>query len=143
MSKTDPAVQHAIANTSAVYQAILNLWAMTPIELKMYVTAMFIISIVLQYYKKSFLTHLNRKDKVRELWKISFPISILLSVSGYYIYEGSIHFGYFILTGLTASTISMGIHRVAVDYIWPAIKIIVSALFDRVSLIIRGKTKDA
>jgi len=111
MSKADDNVTHAIANTSAVYEGILNLWAMTPLELKMYVTAMFIISILLQYYKKSFLTHLPRKEKVRELWKISFPIAVLLSVAGYYIYMGTIHFGYFVLTGLTASTVSMGVHR--------------------------------
>ncbi len=138
MSKADDTVTHAIANTNAIYQAVLDLWAMTPLELKMYVTAMFIISILLQYYKKSFLTHLNRKDKVRELWKVSFPISILLSIMGAYIYEGSVHYGYFVLTGLTASTISMGVHRVAVDYIWPTIRSLFTAVMGRVMLLVKG-----
>ncbi len=138
MSKADDSVQHTIANTSAIYQGILDIWTMTPIELKMYITAMFIISILLQYYKKSFLSALSRKDKVRELWKISFPISVLLSIAGYYIYNNTIHYGYFVLTGLTASTVSMGVHRLAVDYVYPTIKTLFNAITGRIMLLVRG-----
>lgn len=141
--KVNGDVQEAIATTNAVYQALLDLWAMTPIELKMYIGLMFTISILLQYYKKSFLTHCTKKERIRQLWAVSFPIGIVLAAIAYPIYEEKIHLGYFVLTGLTVSTVSMGVHRMAVDYIWPAIKVVADAVWSRVMLIVRGKPKDA
>lgn len=142
MSKVNGDVQQAIANTNAVYQAILDLWAMTPIELKMYIAAMFIVSILMQYIKKSFLTNCTKKERIQKLWAISFPIAVLLSMIGVYLYGNKIHLGYFVLTGLTVSTVSMGAHRVVVDYVWPAIKTIISAVWSRLMLMIRGKTSE-
>lgn len=143
MSKINNDVQGAIANTNAIYQAILDLWAMTPIELKMYVMMMFVVSILLQYYKKSFLMGDIKKDRIKKLWKVSFPLGLILAGVAFYIYEDKIHLGYFVLSGLTVSTVSMGAHRVVVDYVWPAIKTIIGAIWDRVMLILRGKPKDA
>jgi len=132
MTKVNNDVQGAIANTNAIYQAILDLWAMTPIELKMYVMMMFVVSILLQYYKKSFLTKCNKKERIQKLWKVSFPLGLILAGIAFYIYEDKIHMGYFILTGLTVSTISMGVHRVVVDYVWPAIKTVISVIWSRI-----------
>lgn len=142
-TKVDSDVQEVIANTNAVYQALLDLWAMTPIELKMYIMMMFVVSILLQYYKKSFLTGCTKKERIQKLWMVSFPLGIVLAAAAYPIYENKIHLGYFILTGLTVSTVSMGVHRMVVDYVYPAIKIIAEAIWSRLTLIIRGKPKDA
>lgn len=138
MSKISQDVQEVTQTTTHVYQWILDLWAMTPLELKMYVGAMFIVSILMQYTKKAFFSNLSRKQKVQRLWLISFPIGIFLAALGFYLYEDKIHLGYFVLTGLTVSTISMGIHRVVVDYIWPAIKAIFGFAWNRVLLAVRG-----
>lgn len=143
MNQVNSDVKEAIQTTNYIYQAILDLWAMTPIELKMYITAMFIVSILLQYYKKSFLNGCSKKERIRKLWAVSFPLSIVLAAIGFYIYEDKIHLGYFVLTGLTVSTVSMGVHRVAVDYVWPGIKVVVEAVWSRVMLIVRGRPKDA
>ena len=143
MSQVNSDVKEAVQTTHYIYQSILDLWSMTPIELKMYIAAMFIVSILMQYYKKSFLVGYNKKEKVQKLWKMSFPIGIALAGLGAYLYGDKIHIGYFVLTGLTVSTISMGVHRVMVEYIWPAIKIIIGVVWERITLIIRGKTKDA
>jgi hypothetical protein len=142
MSKVNGDVQQAIANTNAVYQAVLDIWAMTPIELKMYIASMFIISILLQYVKKSFLMQCSKKERIQKLWMISFPLAITLAILGTYIYSDKIHFGFFVLMGLTASTVSMGVHRVMVDYVWPAIKAVFEAVATRVMLMVRGKPKD-
>jgi len=139
MTKVSGEVQEVVQTTSYVYQAILDLWAMTPIELKMYIAMMFTISILLQYVKKSFLTQYGKKERIQKLWAISFPIAIALSVGGAYLYGNQVHVGYFILTGLTVSTVSMGVHRVVVDYVWPAIKTVIDAVWSRVMLLIRGK----
>ena len=101
--KVDQDVQEVIANTNAIYQAILVLWAMTPIELKMYIMMMFVVSILLQYYKKSFLTNRTKKERINKLWKVSFPLSLILAAIAFYIYEDKIHLGYFVLSGLTVS----------------------------------------
>jgi len=138
-AKVDSDVQGVIANTNAIYQAILDLWSMTPIELKMYIMMMFMVSILLQYYKKSFLTGCSKKERIQKLWKVSFPLGVILAAISFYIYEDKIHLGYFVLTGLTVSTISMGVHRVVVDYIWPAIKAVISVIWSRIV----GKPKDA
>ncbi len=142
MQKVDSDVQGAIATTNAVYQAILDLWAMTPIELKMYIMMMFVVSILLQYYKKSFLADCTKKERFKKLWKVSFPLGVILAAAAFPIYEDKIHIGYFVLTGLTVSTVSMGAHRVIVDYLWPAIKTIVGAVWNRIILIARGKPKN-
>jgi len=139
MTKINGEVQEVIQTTSYVYRAILDLWEMTPIELKMYIAMMFTISILLQYVKKSFLTQCGKKERIQKLWAISFPIAILLALGGVYLYGDKIHVGYFVLTGLTVSTVSMGVHRVAIDYVWPAIKTIIDAVWSRVMLFIRGK----
>ena len=139
MTKVSGEVQEVVQTTGYVYQAILALWAMTPIELKMYIAMMFTISILLQYVKKSFLTQYSKKERIQKLWAISFPIAIALSVGGAYLYGNKVHMGYFILTGLTVSTVSMGAHRVVVDYVWPAIKTVIDAIWSRVMLLIRGK----
>ena len=143
MSQVNSDVKEAVQTTHYIYQAILDLWAMTPIELKMYITAMFIISILMQYIKKSFLTECSKKERIKKLWTISFPLGIILSVIGVYLYGNKIHLGYFVLTGLTVSTVSMGVHRVVVDYVWPAIKTVIGFAWDRLMLIVRGKPKDA
>ena len=142
MSKVNSDVQSVVANTNFIYQAILDLWAMTPIELKMYITAMFIVSILMQYIKKSFLTQCGKKERIQNLWNISFPIAIGLSVIGVYLYGNKIHIGYFVLTGLTVSTVSMGVHRLAIDYVWPFLKSFIGAVLERVMLFVRGTPKE-
>ena len=139
MSQVNSDVKEAVQTTHYVYQAILDLWTMTPIELKMYITAMFIMSILMQYIKKSFLTNCTKKERIQKLWAYSFPMGIALASTGFYLYEDKIHLGYFVLTGLTVSTVSMGVHRVTVDYVWPAIKTIFSIVWARVRIILTGK----
>lgn len=142
-TKIDSDIKEVVKTTEYIYQGMLDLWAMTPIELKMYVMLMFAVSILLQYYKKSFLTGCTKKERIQKLWKVSFPLGIVLAAAAYPIYEAKIHLGYFVLAGLTVSTVSMGVHRVVVDYIWPGIKTVFGAVWDRVTLIVRGKSKDA
>lgn len=139
MSNIDKDVKGAVETTGYIYQSILDLWAMTPIELKMYIAAMFIISILLQYYKKSFLTECSKKQRIQKLWAVSFPFSLVIAGIGLYVYGEKIHFGYFVLTGLTASTVSMGVHRVAVDYVWPTLKTVFGMVWARVKIILTGK----
>ncbi len=138
MNQVNGDVKEAVQTTEYIYQAILDIWAMTPIELKMYITAMFIVSILMQYIKKSFLTNCTKKERIQKLWTVSFPVGIALSIVGYYLYEDKIHMGYFVLVALTVSTVSMGVHRVVVDYVWPAIRTIFSEIWRRVMG--RGKT---
>jgi len=138
MNNVNQDVQGVTQTTTHIYQWILDLWAMTPLELKMYIGAMFIVSILMQYVKKSFLTKYNRKEKVQRLWLVSFPIGISLAFLGYYLYGDNISTGYFVLTGLTVSTISMGVHRIVVDYVWPAIVSVVSFAWARVILLVKG-----
>lgn len=139
MSKVDPAVQHTIENTGAIYRAILELWAITPIEMKMYIAVMFSVSILLQYYKKTMLRGVAKRERIIKLWAASMPLGILISFCAYFIYEGRIHYGWFIFTGLTASTVSMGVHKVTVDFVWPGIKTVGSAFWSRAIMLIRGK----
>ena len=141
MSQVDSDIKEAVQTTEYIYQGILDLWAMTPIELKMYIMMMFVVSILLQYYKKSFLTECTKKERIRKLWRVSFPLGVILAAAAYPIYEDKIHIGYFFLAGLTVSSVSMGVHRIAVDYIWPGIKVVVDAVWSRVMLIVRGKPK--
>ena len=73
---------------------------------------------------------------------ISFPLGIALAVLGYFLYADKIHIGYFVLTGLTVSTVSMGVHRSIVDYIWPFLKLLIGAVIERGMLFIRGAPKE-
>jgi len=142
MSNVNSDVQSVVQNTNYIYKATLDLWAMPPIELKMYITAMFIVSILMQYIKKSFLTQCGKKERIQKLWSISFPIAIGISMIGVYLYGNKIHIGYFVLTGLTVSTVSMGVHRLAVDYVWPFLKSLIGAVLERVMLFVRGAPKE-
>ena len=119
---------------SHAYKTILELWDITPIELKAYIGAMFILSILLQYIKKAFLANATKKERVRKLWIYSMPLSFAIAYLGYFIYGDKIHFGWFFLIALTVSTVSMGVHRVVIDYIFPFIKVV----WARLMLFVRG-----
>ena len=142
MNNVNNDVQSVVQNTNYIYKAILDLWAMTPIELKMYIGIMITLSILMQYTKKTFLTNCSKKERVKKLWGISFPTGIALAFIGYYIYIDKVHWGFSIFVGLTVSTVSMGVHKVVVDYVWPFLKLLIGAIVERGMLFIRGAPKE-
>lgn len=139
MNNVNTDAKEAVDTFSYFYKTALELWEMTPIELKAYIGAMFILSILLQYIKKAFLVNSTKKERIRKLWIYSMPLSFAIAYLGYFIYGTKIHFGWFILIALTVSTVSMGIHRIAIDYIFPFIGKVFSAVGSRLMLFIRGK----
>lgn len=121
-----------------IWESILAVWAALPIELKAYILTMFTIFILLQYIKKAFLSSCSKKDRIKWLWVSGMPIALLLSYAGWVLSYGKIHSGYWIMTGLTVSTVAMGVHRVTVDYVWPFIAFISKVFKDRFLLMVRG-----
>lgn len=139
MQKINGDAKEAVDTFSYIYKTILDLWEITPIELKAYIGAMFILSILLQYIKKAFLVNSTKKERIRKLWIYSMPLSFAIAYLGYVIYDGLIAWGWFVLIALTVSTVSMGVHKVAVDYLFPFIGKAFSVIGSRLMLFVRGK----
>ena len=130
--------KEAVDTFGYIYKTILDLWEVTPIELKAYIGAMFIISMLLQYIKKAFLANCTKKERIKKLWVYSMPLSFATAYLGFFIYEDKIHVGWFVLIALTASMVSMGVHRVAIDYVFPFIGTVFGVLKNRIMLFVRG-----
>lgn len=141
MTSVNADTKEALDTFSYIYKTILDLWEITPIELKAYLGAMFILSILLQYIKKAFLVNATKKERIRKLWIYSMPLSFAIAYLGYFIYGNKIHIGWFILIALTVSTVSMGVHKAANDYIFPFLGKVFSAAGSRVMLLVRGVPK--
>lgn len=122
MGKVNSDVQEIADSTLYGVQAFIDLWAMIPIEVKMYLAVMYAVSAMLQYYKKSRLMGKAKTVRKKKLATAALPLAILLSVGAAYIYHGKMHYGWFIFAGLTASRSVMWVHLFVVDIAWPFIK---------------------
>ena len=122
MSKVNSEVQQAADSTIYIWQAVLDLWAMIPVELKMYLAVMYITSAVLQYYKTARLRDYYKAERAARIKLASMPIAILAAIGAFFVYENKMHYGWFIFAGITASFTVRWIHLFAVDIAWPIIK---------------------
>lgn len=137
MSKVNSEVQQAADSTIYIWQAILDLWAMIPIELKMYLAVMYITSAVLQYYKTARLRDYYKAERAVRIKLASMPISIITAIGAAFVYKEKIHYGWFIFAGITASFTVRWVHYILVDIVYPFIKKIPS-----MRLAIKGKDQN-
>jgi len=122
MSKVNGDVQEVIDTTDYIINALMAIWQSFPIEMKMYIAVMFTISILLQQLKKGIFANYPKQKRIKKLWFWSLPLGITVAIAASFIYEGLMHYGWFVFAGATASSVSMGVHRISVDFIWPIIK---------------------
>ena len=134
MSQVNSDVQSTIDNTNAIYQAILDLWTMTPVELKIFIGLLFTITLLMQYVKKSFLSKYSKTVRVRKLWTYSMPLGILLAFAGFKLLGNIVPLWYWIFCGLCISTAAMGIHFVSVKLLVPLGSMIFNEILDRAYL---------
>lgn len=131
-------VKEVVETTDYLINAILTMWHALPAEIHTYILAMFTISVLLQTVKKAFITTKNKQKKVRQLWLFSIPISILVALVGWHLTKGYVSDLYWYLVAFTAGTVSMGVHRVFVEYVWPGVRILGAAIWTRFLLMARG-----
>ncbi len=131
-----------VETTKEVVQGTIDIWGILPKELAVYILVIFTISILMQWVKKSFLMQKQKKDRIRLLWNISFPLSLLLSITGYYTTDNFIALGYWVIISLTSSTAAMGLFTITTKYIWPFLKIIIKSISDRAYIIVTGKPRN-
>lgn len=134
--------KEAVDTIDYVVQWFANLWDSSPIELKAFVLSVFVISILMEWVKKALLANKPKRERINLLWMSSLPLGLILSVVGYSIAEGVIHLGYWVVIGLTSGSTAMGVHFITIKVIWPAILSIVSAIWERIMLMVRGAPKD-
>lgn len=122
MSQVNNDVKEAVDTLDYILNFVAALWQALPIEMRTYVVIMFTISIVLQTVKKSFLADMSRKKKVNRLWVVSIPVSAGASLLGWYLFKNYVSLWVWWVSGVTAGTVSMGVHRVTMDVVWPFLK---------------------
>lgn len=122
MKKVDNDVQTYTDSFVYVWQSLLDLWATIPTELKMYLAVMYSVSAIIQYYKRAFLMEYYKEERKRRLRLVSLPLSVLISIGAFFIYQNKMHYGWFIFSGLTAWWSVMMVHAFAVNIAWPFIK---------------------
>jgi len=122
MSKVDNDVQTITDSILYLWNGLLELWTLIPIELKMYLAVMYSISAILQYYKRAFLMDEYKAYRLHRLRLASLPLSILFSLGAFFIYRYKMHYGWFVFSGLTAWWSAMMIHAFMVNIAWPFIK---------------------
>lgn len=122
MQKTvNPEAKEVVDTFDYVWQFILTIWNAFPDELKAYVLTMFTVSMILQWIKKALLRNMPKQKRIGWIWVAGMPLGIMLALVGWLISGEVIHEGYWLLIGLTVGTVSMGVHKVTVDFIWPFI----------------------
>ena len=121
MTKVNQEVQQAADSTIYIWQSILDLWAMIPIELKMYLAVMYITSAVIQYYKIARLRDYYKAERAARIKLASMPIAILIAIGAFFVYENKMHYGWFIFAGITASFSVRWVHSIIIDFVVPKI----------------------
>lgn len=119
-----------------------GIWNAAPIELKAFILSVFTISILMQWVKKTFLEKKTKRERISLLWSSSLPLGIIIASTGYFISDGKIHLGYWIVIGLTSGSTAMGVHFVTIKIIFPAAMTIGKAVWERILLVVRGAPKN-
>lgn len=127
MTKVNQEVQQAADSTIYIWQSLLDLWALVPIELKMYLAVMYITSVIVQYYKVTRLNKLGtskaaQETRLNKIKTAGLPLAILTSIGASFVYKDLMHYGWFIFAGLTAFRSAMIVHSIVIDFIIPKIK---------------------
>ena len=141
MNQVNNDVTEAVQTTEFIVKGAIDIWNMLPPELVAYILTMFTLSILMQWIKKAALINKSKKEKIRLLWIAGMPLGGVLSLLGWHLSKGSIHDGYWIVIGLTVSTVAMGVHRVMTEHIWPMIKAIFKIVADRIYIMTTGKPR--
>ncbi len=134
-------VQETVDTLDYLWRIMLSVWESFPVELKAFMLAMFVISILMQWIKKAVLADLPKRARIRALWLYSLPLGMGLATIGWLIGEDTIDEIYWAIIGLTVGASAMGVHFVSTNVVWPGVKVIGSAVWSRVLVLIRGVPK--
>lgn len=131
-------IKEAADTFDHLWQLILSVWGSFPLELKAFVLAMFVISILMQWIKKALLADMPKKERIRALWLYSLPLGVLLAGAGRFTSGTAISDVYWLVIGLTVGAGAMGVHFVSTNVVWPGLKTITAAVWSRVLLVAKG-----
>ena len=131
--------REAVDTLDYIWQVSLAIWESFPMELKAFVLMVFTISILMQWIKKALLADKTKHERVKLLWLSSLPLGLVLAGLGWYLSGDAIHVGYWVIIGLTVGATAMGVHFISTKFLWPALKVVVRAIWDRLLLLVRGR----
>ncbi|MCK4759960.1 MAG: hypothetical protein KAT69_07905 [Candidatus Aminicenantes bacterium] len=141
MNQINNEVKEAVETTSYVVQAMIDLWNSLPVAVTAFILIMAVTSLLMQWVKKAILVNKSKKEKVRLLWVFGMPIGIAISYGGYALTKGMLSDVFWIMYGLSVSTVAMGVHMVSTNYILPGIKKFFEFLIDTGYMMIMRKPR--
>lgn len=141
MNQVNNDVKEAVETTSYVVQALIDLWNSLPIAVTAFILVMAVTSLLMQWVKKAILANKSKKEKIRLLWVFGMPIGIAISYGGYAMTKGALNDIYWIMYGLSVSTVAMGVHKVSAAYIFPIIGKLFEFLIDTGYMMIMRKPR--
>ena len=141
MNQVNSDIKEAVETTSYVVQAMIDLWNALPVAVTAFILLMAVTSLLMQWVKKAILANKSKKEKIRLLWVFGMPIGIAISYGGFKLTAGMLHDVYWIMYGLSVSTVAMGVHKVSTAYIFPMIGKLFEFLIDTGYMMIMRKPR--